>query len=272
MQPSVPSVLDFLTLLFDQGHGYSVLNTARCALSQIIVWNDRYTIGSHPLVVKFLKAVYNLRPPVSRYTDTWDVVRLLTQIESMEPLGELTLKHLTFKTVALIAIVAATRQTLVSLDIQNLVTKNNAHCFTIGKTDLKQSRPGFIPQQIELKAYTEDRRKCVYRAVTEYLSRTEDIRGQETQVFISYNKPHRKVTSSTIGRWLKTIMAMAGIDVKTYRPHSIRAASMSKAFTAGVPISDILKTAGWANAKTFARFYNKPIIPESTFSERVLEI
>ena len=168
---------------------------------------------------------------------------------------------------------AATRaQTLVSLDIQNLVTKINAHCFTIGKTDLKQSRRGFIPQQIELKAYTEDRRKCVYRAVTEYLSRTEDIRGQETQVFISYNKPHRKVTSSTIGRWLKTIMAMAGIDVKTYRPHSIRAASTSKAFTAGVPISDILKTAGWANAKTFARFYNKPIMPESTFSERVLKI
>ena len=142
----------------------------------------------------------------------------------------------------------------------------------MGKTDLKQSRPGFTPHQIELRAYTEDRRKCFYYTVSEYLSRTESLRGQESQLFISYTKPHKKVTSSTVGRWLKTIMAMAGIDVKSYRPHSIRAASTSKAYSVGVPIQEIMKMAGWANARTFALFYNKPIMTISNYTEKVLSI
>ena len=137
VQPNVSSVLDFLTELFEQGYSYSAINTARCALSQIIIWKGHFTIGSHPWVIKFLKAVYNLRPPVSRYTDTWDVSKLLDQIVLMSPVNELSLKHLTLKTAALIAIVGATRaQTLVSLDIRNLITKESAHFFTLGKTDL----------------------------------------------------------------------------------------------------------------------------------------
>ena len=50
-------------------------------------------------------------------------------------------------------------------------------------------------------------------------------------------------------------MLCAGTDVTTFKPHSTRGASTSKAFHLGVPLSDILKQGQWSNAKTFFNFY-----------------
>ena len=55
-------------------------------------------------------------------------------------------------------------------------------------------------------------------------------------------------------------MGSAGIDTKVFGPHSSRSASASKAQASGLQLNDIMKAAGWTNEKTFARFYNKPIV------------
>ena len=54
-------------------------------------------------------------------------------------------------------------------------------------------------------------------------------------------------------------MVCAGIDVTTFKPHSTRGASTSKAFHIGIPLSDILKQGQWSNAKTFFNFYRREI-------------
>ena len=54
--------LDFLTLLYKQGVGYSAINTARSALSSAITPADKTTFGEHPLVTRFLKGTFELRP------------------------------------------------------------------------------------------------------------------------------------------------------------------------------------------------------------------
>ena len=65
-------------------------------------------------------------------------------------------------------------------------------------------------------------------------------------------------------------MAKAGIDVVTYKPHSIRAAATSKAVKVGGNLEQILKIAGWNNATTFARFYKKEVKSQKSLSESVL--
>ena len=65
-------------------------------------------------------------------------------------------------------------------------------------------------------------------------------------------------------------MIMSGIDVKLFKPHSIRAASTSKAFQKGVPLDHILSTAGWSSASTFAKFYNKPITDSDSYANSLL--
>jgi len=54
--------LDFLTLLYKQGVGYSTINTALAALSLVITPADKTTFGEHPLVFRFLKGTFELRP------------------------------------------------------------------------------------------------------------------------------------------------------------------------------------------------------------------
>lgn len=53
-------------------------------------------------------------------------------------------------------------------------------------------------------------------------------------------------------------MLKAGID-SSFSPH----AAVSTAKLQGVPLQIIMKTAGWANASVFARFYDKPVISDT---------
>ena len=67
-------------------------------------------------------------------------------------------------------------------------------------------------------------------------------------------------------------MYEVGINVETFNPHSTRAASASAAFKMDTNIDDILKTAGWSNAKTFAKFYNKPVLHGIEYGQRLISL
>ena len=53
------------------------------------------------------------------------------------------------------------------------------------------------------------------------------------------------MTRDTICRWTRTVLMKSGIDVNIFKPHSTRAASTIAANVRNVPMSTILKTAGW---------------------------
>jgi hypothetical protein len=261
-------------MLYEQGLGYSAINTARSALSQVIICNEGgCTIGAHPWVIKFMKGIYNLRPPVPRYSDTWDVNLLLVKLRQFSPVANLSLKLLTLKAVALTAILLAARvQTLLALNLDNMTIRKDRFCFTVAKNALKQSRPTYTPPLLELVAYPVDKRLCIHKTLKEYVTRTKPLRAntEEKQLFISYTKPHAKVTTATLSRWIKLVMGMAGINTMLYKAHSVRAASTSSALRLGVPIDEILKTAGWASVGTFAKYYNKETKPQS-YAGKVLQ-
>ncbi len=95
------------------------------------------------------------------------------------------------------------------------------------------------------------------------------LRGDINSLFISYIKPFGRVSKATVSRWIKTVMNSAGINCDKYKPHSVRAASASKAKAFGVPIDDILKVAGWSNnANICRRSYNKPVDNATSSSNR----
>lgn len=60
-QPYVKKVLSFLTELYENGLGYSAINTARSALSSYGIQHSGVSIGSNNLVIRCLKGVFNLR-------------------------------------------------------------------------------------------------------------------------------------------------------------------------------------------------------------------
>ena len=100
---------------------------------------------------------------------------------------------------------------------------------------------------------------CLYN----YLSKCESFWTQESQVLVSFVKPHKAVTSSTVSRWLKEGLAVAGIDARMFKGHSTRTASSTKSDVTGVSVCDIIKQGQRSNKSTFQKFYKKEIIDYS---------
>ena len=123
-------------------------------------------------------------------------------------------------------------------------------------------------QAVEFHKYDWSENLGVVACLEAYIVATQALRdndSKKTQLLISFKSPHEPVSTSTIARWLRTVMENAGINTTKYKAHSTRSAVTSKARSKGMSVQQIMHAANWSNAKTFLRFYNKQI--ESTSND-----
>ena len=74
--------------------------------------------GNEQDITRLIKGIYKIKPPLPKYTFTWDAEQLLNFIELLVPLEKLNLKELTLKTFGLIALKSGTRaQTMHLMDL-----------------------------------------------------------------------------------------------------------------------------------------------------------
>ncbi|CAH3113986.1 unnamed protein product, partial [Pocillopora meandrina] len=121
----------------------------------------------------------------------------------------------------LLALLSGQRcQTLHLLSVSNMVLKDDSCVFIINKL-LKTSWPGKHVSDLTFTAYSPDNRLCPIVCLSEY--------EKEDQLLVSFQKPHKPVSTDTISRWLKTVLEKSGIDTSVFKGHSTRAASASAA-------------------------------------------
>ena len=126
IHPPINEGINFLATLYESGVGYSVLNTAHSALSNIIICKEYHSFGSLPLVCRFLKGVFNLRPLRSRYKEIWDVQDVFKLLRTWYSASEITLKMLSLEVTMLNALLSGQRsQTLQALDITHMLNLEN---------------------------------------------------------------------------------------------------------------------------------------------------
>ena len=269
ISPPLNKVLEFLTQQYMQGMSYSAINTCRSALSAMGIRIDSSPVGSHPIVCRFLKGVYNLRPPQARYIDTWDIDTVLSYLKKLSPANKLTIKELTYKTTMLVAIVTAARVDTLYKMSSNYKKQNDEFVFGLC-CPLKHNRPGNNVKPIKLQGYPPDRALCVVTYLEEYLKRTKNWRTDTNKrLFVCTRLPHEDASKATLVRWIKETLSSAGIDVNRYKAHSVRPETVYKAVNKSFPISDILKTGGWSKESTFRKYYSKEL-SNPTFQEVVL--
>jgi len=220
----------------------------------------------------FMKGVFNERPPQPRYKTIWNpkVVLDLLKKPGWYPARHLSLKKLTLKLTLLLLLTSGHRcETIRQLDIDHMLNINKCYTFTLSGL-IKQSRPGFKNPQPTFKEYVKDKRLCVHKYISVYIERTKNLRGSQSQLLLTFQKPHHPPTGSTVSRWVKSILKLAGVDTVLFGPHSCRAAATSAGVRGGVHVEDIMKGIGWSKQSTFANFYHKPLAQKQSLQDAVL--
>ena len=259
---SVENIADFLAELYARGYEYRTINNYRSAISALHAEMEGKKVGKHELICQLMTGIFNKNPPTPRYTQMWDVNKVLSYIISMKNDQDLSLKEITLKLCMLMALASASRSSEIhKLDIGNMSFCSEKIVFTLSKLT-KSRQVGQNAISIEFDKYEGNEKLDIVACTTAYLEKTKDLRGDETQFFVSYIKPHKAVKSCTIANWLKSLMEMAGIDISIFKPHSTRGAGTSKANKYGLSIDQIISKGNWKSCKTFQKFYNRPVNAE----------
>ena len=259
MHPNIIKVLEFLHSLKMRNVSYSVINTARSALSTFITI-DNHTVGMHPLVCRYLKGVFNEFPVLPKYSFTWDVGVVLKYISSMDTEN---VQHLSQKLATLLAVLCGqyAREVLSLMGIKNITMEQTCLIIRIGDL-LKISNRKFHNGELKFPKYIDNTNICPVATLKQYLHMTSKNRGEIKSLFITQVRPFKPASKDTIARWIRETLSKAGIDTSTFSPHSTRSAASSTAKKGRVPINAILKTEGWRSMKAFGGFTIRTLLKE----------
>ena len=256
---SVNLILQYLANLHGEGKSYSTINLHRSMLSSTFDSVEGLPIGQHRLVKRLMKGCFHSRPPNPRYSSMWDPTTVLDFMSRSGANSDLNLATLSQKLVTSIALATLFRVSeIASITKDSVVFSNDGVSFSLSRLRKTQRSGGF--QSFSLRRIN-DPLICPVECLGHYVFRSDFLRNANNQskLFIGLRKPHKEVSGSTIGRWVKNYLSLAGVNSHNFSAHSTRGAAASKAASLGVPIDSILATASWSSQSTFARFYHRPL-------------
>ena len=158
------------------------------------------------------------------------------------------------------------------LDRRFMVRRNN--CIEFFLPGISKTQKDCVSRSVKYVGFHK-KKLCVVACILEYEKRTVNVRptskSDSDPLLRASRKPFNGLSPQTVGHWIKSIMSDAGIDTSTFKAHSCRMASTSKAALAGVNMQEILDMGDWSNAATFQKFYFRSDCSNS-FSNKVLHI
>ena len=263
--PPVKSVADFLMYLFeDKKLQPSTIDGYRSAIADKL-GNTTVNISKDDNLTRLLESFHRDRPKGRRGIPSWNLSLVLHQLTRapFEPLREASLKHLTFKTVFLLALGSGKRRS----EIHAWQHKNIRHQSDWSKVSLFPS-PSFLsknqlakegPESVAPvvipalaptldKSLKSDRSLCPVTALRYYLDRTSDLGQHKELVFVSFRKGFDKdISPATISSWIKQTVILCyelsdhqAHTLHQVKAHDVRAFAASKAFQSGVSLEQIL--------------------------------
>ena len=237
------------------------MNVVRSGLSFFL--SQLFDVGGDPRIKRLFRFFWKRRPVFPRYLVTWDVRVVLRFLAAWHPPASLSLKQLTLKTLALVAITSSDRaQTLESIDVEHSEITHLGIFFPIYSLlkCSKRNRPVRVVKCVRFETPSLD----VSDYVVAYLQKTLRFRVRAVarglpkprQLFLSYStgKPLRR---GSISGYILEVMSLAGIDVSCFKAHSARGGAPSYQASRGASPGKILAQGDWMNLGTFQWFYER---------------
>ena len=252
--------------MFNDGSSSSSLNSTRSAINFFTM--NHLNLDQNKFVKRLFKFFYQQRPLRPKYSSFWPVDKLLNHLRTWDSPDKLSLKDLTLKTIALMALSSSDRgQTLHLIKTDSMKMFDDRVEFVV--SDRTKSTRKFLKPILITCVTTEDPALDVALHVSHYVERTKDLRSTSSkQLFISY-VTKKAVSRQTLSRWLRSVLDRAGIDISVYGAHSYRGAGLAKAKSKGASIPQIVAGGNWKNVTTFLRHYDAP--SESLIENLILE-
>ena len=282
--PPLKAIADFLLHLFqDKKLQPGTIDGYRSAIADKL-GNSTINVSKDENLTCLLDSFHRDRPKGRRGIPSWNLSLVLHQLTKapFEPLKEASLKHLTFKTVFLLALGSGKRRS----EIHAWLHKNIRHQSDwskvslypspsfLSKNQLAKEGPGSVaPVVIPAlapsldRSLKGDRSLCPVRALRYYLDRTSDLRQNKELVFVSFKKGFDKdISPATISSWIKQTVILCyelsdqeALTLHQVKAHDVRAFAASKAFQSGISLEQILSACHWKSHNTFTQFYLKDV-------------
>ncbi|XP_071987723.1 uncharacterized protein [Engystomops pustulosus] len=285
----VPSLLQFLQDGLKKGLKFNTLKVHFTAINSSLGG----IFSENLLVRRFFRGLKKLKPTVMSPLPSWDLSIVLKHLcqEPFEPISDIPLHLLSWKTVFLVAICSARRIS----EIQAFSCKE-PYLRVMEDCIILRTMPGFLPkipsqsalnQEIFLPvlgtdAPEEEQGKLqaldVKRSVLAYLQRAEAFRESEA-LFLQFRGPNKgkRASKSTLARWIKDSISMC-YDLEglpsplNLKAHSTRSTAASWAEISHISLEQICKAAVWSGPSTFVRHYRLNVGPGvgSAFGKSVI--
>ena len=282
--PSVIQVSDFIMYLYQDldrcpltidGYRTAIVDTLGPAGHHISQCSD---------LNRLLSTFHRDCPKSSRNLPKWNLSVVLNELTEapFEPMKDTDLKHLTLKTVFLLALASGKRLSEIHAWVANKVSNLGQWEYValfpssdfIAKNKLAREGSQSV-SLVTISALTiivdiqfkEDRTLCPVRALRYYLDRTKDLRRSRSLLFISFKKGYSSdIRPATLSSWLKQTILLyykqadqQALDLVQVKVHDIRAFAASKIFYSGVSVDQIMQACHWKAHNTFTNFYLKDL-------------
>ncbi|XP_061716302.1 uncharacterized protein LOC133524349 [Cydia pomonella] len=275
LKPTVSDIINFLASIYENGAQYGTINSHKSAVSLYLPTYLGTSYLRDERINRFMKGVFRLRPTAPKYDLTWDPGIVLRYLSKKWPNDSLDLESLSKKLSTLLALVTAHRvQTLTLIKLNNINIIENAEVLIKIPDPIKTLRLNSTQPLLKLPFFDQNPNICPARCLISYINKTRSLRsGDHNNLFISYRRPHSKLSSQRLSHWIKDTLKQSGLDTTMFSTHSTRHAATSKASSLGISLDIIRKTAGWSTlSSVFARFYNREIVIDhkNQFAQAIL--
>ena len=136
---NIDSVLKFLHGLYNDGCLYSGLCATRSALASLVTIKGFAKRSDNPLLVRYLKGIFNRHPPLPTYMHIWDINLVLTYYNRIGHNEEF--KYLVKKIVMLFMILGARRKHALSTIYVGIIVFKDDKVVLLPNKTLKHSKP-----------------------------------------------------------------------------------------------------------------------------------
>ena len=136
---------------------YSTINTAKSVFLHL---DADILFGKLPIVIRFMKGIFEQRPTFPRHQDIWDLKPVFDNFRSQHGAANLTLKESSMKATFLLCLLSGQRcQTIKLLSINHMEVMADRYIFHVN-SKVKQTRPGKHINPLESIAYPYEENLC----------------------------------------------------------------------------------------------------------------